>query len=83
MQSCPALARCCTPHVPNTVPVADDLPTARALLPPEVRHHRDLPMDLAAALAARVFVREVCPTWSVPDVVGELAELVASELVSW
>jgi anti-sigma regulatory factor (Ser/Thr protein kinase) len=69
----------------DTVPLADDLPAARSLLhrrPPRVRRHRDLPMHHAAPAAARLFVREACTAWSVPQDTGELAELVVSELVT-
>jgi anti-sigma regulatory factor (Ser/Thr protein kinase)/ABC-type transporter Mla MlaB component len=69
----------------DTVSLADDLPAARALLhrrPPRVRRHRDLPMHHAAPAAARLFVREACAAWSVPQETGELAELVANELVT-
>jgi anti-sigma regulatory factor (Ser/Thr protein kinase)/anti-anti-sigma regulatory factor len=72
-------------RVPETVPVAEDLPAALALLdqrPLHVRRHRDLPMHHAAPAAARQFVRETCAGWSVPRTVVELAELVCSELVT-
>ena len=62
--------------VPDTVPLADDLVTARALLhrqPPRIRRHRDLPMHHAAPAAAREFVRAVCATWSVPQETKEIA----------
>lgn len=72
-------------RVSEIVPVATDLATARVLLerrPAQVLRHRDLPMHEAAAAAARVFVRETCAVWSVPDVVEDRAELVCSELVT-
>lgn len=72
-------------RVPETVPLAADLPSARALLdqrPSHVRRHRDLPVHNAAPAAARRFVRETCAAWSVPQAVQEIAELLSSELVS-
>ncbi|MDQ3764217.1 MAG: ATP-binding protein [Actinomycetota bacterium] len=72
-------------RVLETVHVAPDLPSARALLeqrPPHVRRQRDLPMHNAAPTAARLFVREVCAAWSIPQAVREIAELVSSELVT-
>ena len=72
-------------RVPETVPLAADLPAARMLLeqrPPQVRRHRDLPRHNAAPAAARRFVREACGAWSVPQVVQEIAEVMSSELVS-
>jgi anti-sigma regulatory factor (Ser/Thr protein kinase) len=72
-------------RVPQTVPVAEDLPAACALLhqwPPQVRRHRDLLMHISAPAAARQFVRESCTIWSVPQAVGERAELVVNELVT-
>ncbi|MDQ3899085.1 MAG: ATP-binding protein [Actinomycetota bacterium] len=72
-------------RVPDTVPLADDLAAARALLhrpPPHVRRYRDLPMHHAAPAAARGFVREACAAWSVPQDTEELAVLVANELVT-
>jgi anti-sigma regulatory factor (Ser/Thr protein kinase)/anti-anti-sigma regulatory factor len=72
-------------RVHETVPVAADLPSARALLdqrPPQVRRHRDLPVHNAAPAAARQFVREACAAWSVPQAVQEIAELISNELVS-
>lgn len=69
----------------DTVPLAADLPSARALLeqrPPHVRRHRDLPLRNTAPAAARLVVRESCALWSVPQAVCEIAELVSSELVS-
>lgn len=72
-------------RVPDTVPLADDLPAARALLeqrPPHVRRHRDLPPDHAAPAAARLFVRETCAAWWVGRATGEIVELVSNELVT-
>jgi len=72
-------------HIPDTVPVADDLTTARTLLdqqPPQIRRYRDLPPHYAAPAAARQFVREACADWSIPREVVEFAELVCSELVT-
>ena len=72
-------------RIPDTVPLAVDLASARALLehrPPQVRCHRDLPMHDAAPSAARRFVRESCANWSVAQQVEEIAELLSNELVS-
>ncbi|MBV8992385.1 MAG: ATP-binding protein, partial [Pseudonocardiales bacterium] len=72
-------------RIPTTVPLATDLPGARALLkqrPPQVRRHWDIPPHSAAPAAARRFVRETCAAWSLPQAVKELAELVSSELVT-
>lgn len=72
-------------RIPETVPLATDLGSARALLeqrPPLVRRHRDLPMDQAAAAAGRMLVRETCRDWLLPQDVCETAELVVNELVS-
>ncbi|MBV9164470.1 MAG: ATP-binding protein [Pseudonocardiales bacterium] len=72
-------------RIPETVPLAADLPSARALLqqrPPQVRRHRDLPLHNTAPAAARLLVRESCALWSVPQTVREIAELISSELVS-
>lgn len=72
-------------RIPDTVPLADDLSAARALLhqrPPHVRRHRDLPRHPAAPAAARQFVRDTCALWSVPEAVEERAELVTNELVT-
>ena len=72
-------------RVLDTVPLADDLLAARELLhrqPPRVRRHRDLPLHHAAPAAARLFIREACAVWSVPQGTRELAELVANELVT-
>lgn len=72
-------------RVTDTVPLAEDLPAALALLqqrPPHVRRHRDLPRHPAAPAAARLFLRETCGVWAVPQPVEELAELVTSELVT-
>lgn len=72
-------------RVIETVPLAIDQSSARALLdqrPSHVRRHRDLPMHNAAPAAARQFVRETCAVWSVPEAVREHAELLSSELVS-
>ena len=72
-------------HIPETVPLAADVASARALLdqrPPRVRRHRDLPLHFSAAAGARMLVRETCAAWSVPHKTGEMAEMVASELVS-
>jgi anti-sigma regulatory factor (Ser/Thr protein kinase) len=72
-------------RVLETVPLAADLSSARALLdqrPSHVRCHRDLPVHNAAPAAARRFVREACAAWSVPQAVQEIAELLSNELVS-
>jgi anti-sigma regulatory factor (Ser/Thr protein kinase) len=72
-------------RIPDTVPLAADLASARALFdrrPPQVRRHRDLPMHNAAAGAARRFVRESCEIWAVDPAIREIAELLSSELVS-
>jgi anti-sigma regulatory factor (Ser/Thr protein kinase)/anti-anti-sigma regulatory factor len=72
-------------RITETVPLAADLASARAILrqrPPEVRRHRDLPLHNSAALAARLFVRETCEAWSVPPAVRDVVELVSSELVT-
>lgn len=71
--------------VVQTVPLAPDLPAARTLLhqrPPQARRHRDFPMHTSAPAATRLFVRESCTLWSVPQDVGHRVELVASELVT-
>lgn len=72
-------------RIPNTVPMAVDLPAARALLeqrPAQLRRHRDLPQHNTAPAAARLLVREVCALWSVAQAVQEIAELVSTELVT-
>jgi anti-sigma regulatory factor (Ser/Thr protein kinase) len=72
-------------RITKTVPLATDLPAARALLqqrPPQVRRHCDLPPHIAAPAAARRFVRETCVAWSLPEAVKELAELASNELVT-
>lgn len=72
-------------RIPDTVPLANDLPAARALLqqrPAHIRRHRDLPRHPAAPAAARLFIRDTCALWSVPPAVEESAELVTSELVT-
>lgn len=72
-------------RIPDTVPLAADLASARALFdrrPPQVRRHRDLPMHNAAAGAARRFVRESCEIWAVDPAIREIAELLSSELVT-
>jgi anti-sigma regulatory factor (Ser/Thr protein kinase) len=72
-------------RVPETVPLAADLPSARALLdqrPSQVRRGRDLPARNTAPAIARRFVRETCAAWSVPQAVQEIAELMSNELVS-
>jgi hypothetical protein len=72
-------------RVAQTVPVAQDLPAARALLhqrPPQARRHRDLLRHISAPAAARHFVRDSCAIWSVPQDVTERAELVTTELVA-
>jgi anti-sigma regulatory factor (Ser/Thr protein kinase) len=71
--------------VTTRVPLTTDLASALAVLeqqPPELRCQRDLPLDDTAASAARLLVREACEAWLVPLAVQEVAELVASELVS-
>jgi anti-sigma regulatory factor (Ser/Thr protein kinase) len=72
-------------RIPETVPLAADLVSARALVehrPPLVRRHRDLPMHSSAAAAGRQLVREACAAWLLPQDICETAELVATELVS-
>ena len=72
-------------RITETVPLTADLASALAILdqrPPQVRRHRDLPQHETAALAARLFVRETCDTWSVPPAVRDVAELISSELVT-
>jgi anti-sigma regulatory factor (Ser/Thr protein kinase)/anti-anti-sigma regulatory factor len=72
-------------RIPETVPLAADVASARALLdrrPPQVRRHRDLPLHFSAAAGARMLACEACAAWSVPHDVGKMAEMVASELVS-
>jgi len=72
-------------RIVETVPLAEDLASARALLeqrPPQVRRHHDLPMHPSAAAAGRSLVRDACTAWSLPQDVCERAELVANELVS-
>jgi anti-sigma regulatory factor (Ser/Thr protein kinase) len=72
-------------RIPDTVQLAADLASARALFdqrPPQVRRHRDLPMHNAAAGAARRFVRESCEIWAVDPAIREIAELLSSELVT-
>jgi anti-sigma regulatory factor (Ser/Thr protein kinase) len=72
-------------RVPQTVPLADDLASARALLeqrPAQLRRHCDLPLHRGAPAAARLFARDSCARWSVPQALEELAELVSSELVT-
>jgi anti-sigma regulatory factor (Ser/Thr protein kinase) len=70
---------------PETVPLADDLPAARALLeqrPAQLRRHWDLPLHTGAPAAARLFARQTCALWLLPEVLEEFAELVSSELVT-
>lgn len=70
---------------PDTVPLAEDLAAAGALLeqrPAQLRHHRDLPLHISAPGAARMFVRQTCALWSLPGLLTEFAELVSSELVT-
>lgn len=70
---------------PNTVPLADDLPAARALLeqrPAKLRRHCELPPHTSAPRAARLFARQTCALWSLSKACEELAELVSSELMS-
>lgn len=72
-------------RIPETVPLAADLVSARALVehrPPLVRRHRDLTLHVSAAAAGRQLVREACAAWSLPQDICETAELVATELVS-
>jgi anti-sigma regulatory factor (Ser/Thr protein kinase) len=70
---------------PRTVPLAEDLAAACALLeqrPAQLRRYCDLPLHLSAPGAARMFARQTCAFWSLPELVTELAELVSSELVT-
>jgi anti-sigma regulatory factor (Ser/Thr protein kinase) len=72
-------------HIPETVLLAADFASARALLdrrPPQVRCDHDLPFHPSAAVGARIFVDEVCAAWAVPHDIAETAKLVATELVS-
>lgn len=71
-------------RITETVPLAADFASARALLdrrPSVVRRHRDLPMHPSAAAGGRMLVRDACTAWSLPQDVSETAELVANELV--
>ena len=71
--------------IPETVPLAADLASARALVehrPPLVRRHRELPRHFSAGAAGRQLVREACAEWLLPQDICETAELVATELVS-
>ncbi|MGH3821403.1 MAG: ATP-binding protein [Pseudonocardiaceae bacterium] len=67
------------------VPLAADLVSAVAVLeerPPQVCCHRDLPCHNTAPSAARMLVCEACHTWLLPSNIREIAELVATELVT-
>lgn len=69
----------------KTVPLADDLPAARALLeqcPAHLRRHCDLAPHSGAPAIARLFTRQTCRLWSLPQILEQLAELVSSELVT-
>ncbi len=72
-------------RIADIVLLAADFASAHTLLdrrPPLVRRHRDLPVHPSAAAGARMVVGEACAAWSVPHDLGEMAELVANELVS-
>jgi anti-sigma regulatory factor (Ser/Thr protein kinase)/anti-anti-sigma regulatory factor len=72
-------------RVTETVHLATDLPSARALLeqrPRQLQRHHDLPRHNTAPVAARLFVRDICAAWEVPRSIQEIAELLSSELVS-
>jgi anti-sigma regulatory factor (Ser/Thr protein kinase) len=70
---------------PKSVPLAEDRPAARALLeqqPAHLRRHCDLTSHPGAPAVARLFVRQTCALWSLPQILEQLAELVSSELVT-
>jgi anti-sigma regulatory factor (Ser/Thr protein kinase)/anti-anti-sigma regulatory factor len=72
-------------RIAETVPLVADLASAVAILeerPPLVRRHRNLPCYDTAPSTARRFVRETCELWQLPPTVREVAELVATELVT-
>jgi len=72
-------------RITETVLLAVDLASARTLLdqrPPVVRRYRDLSSCNTAPAVARRFVRQVCGLWAVSAAVQEVAELVATELVT-
>jgi hypothetical protein len=69
----------------TTVPLADDLPAARALLeqrPAHLRRHCNLAPHPGAPAIARLFARQTCALWSLPHILEQIAELVSSELVT-
>lgn len=71
--------------ITDLVPMANDLPSARALLPLRplrVQHERHLPLHHSAPATARLCVRQTCTAWSLPQAVVEEAEFVATELVT-
>jgi anti-sigma regulatory factor (Ser/Thr protein kinase) len=71
--------------IADLVPVANDLPSARALLsqrPVRVEHERHLPPHHSAPATARLSLRQTCTAWSLPEAVVDTAELVVSELVT-
>lgn len=71
-------------RVTTTVPLVDDPAAAADRLnrrPARVARHRDLPAGSGAPAEARGLVRAACTDWRVPHV-GDVAALVASELVS-
>ena len=71
--------------ITDLVPLANDLPSARALLPlrpARVQHELHLPLHRSAPATARLCLRQTCTAWSLPPAVAEEAELVATELVS-
>lgn len=71
--------------ITDLVPVANDLPSARALLsqrPVRVEHERHLPLHHSAPATARLSLRQTCTAWSLSEAVMDTAELVVSELVT-
>jgi hypothetical protein len=69
----------------KTVPLADDLTAARALLeqrPAQLRRHCDLAPHPGAPAIARLFARQTCTLWSLPQTLEQITELVSSELVT-
>ena len=71
--------------ITDLVPMANDLPSARALLPrrpARVQHEHHLPLHHSAPATARLRARQTCTAWSLPQAVADEAELVATELVT-
>lgn len=72
-------------RIAETVPLVADLSSAVAILeerPPQVRRHRNLSCHDTAPSAARRFVRETCKLWQLSPDIEEVAELMATELVT-